>query len=267
MIGNNNLSIGEVVQTYLIELNNGDKEICQAELHKFVLWFGTDKPLSILTAEKVGEYAERFPVSDKDYAKKLEIVRGFLTNIKNKGLSKTNLALHLKPKKAKLRKVNATPRSQPEVVPVTEEGYTKLKAELEELKQRRPDIIAEITKAAADKDFRENAPLEAAREQHGLIEGRIREIESILKAAEIVYEQKELSHRVNMGDTIILVEMATGTEMCYKIVGPRETDPAQGKISGASPVGRAVVGCIEGQTVEVNVPIGKIKYQIKQIIR
>ena len=174
---------------------------------------------------------------------------------------------HEEEKKSKPKKTASGPHSQLEVVPVTEEGYAKLKAELEELKLRRPQIIDEITKAAADKDFRENSTLEAAREQHGFIEGRIREIESILKAAEIVYEQKELSHKVNMGDTVILIEVETGIEMCYKIVGPRETDPSKGKISGVSPVGKAVVGCIEGHTVDVNVPVGKIKYQIKQIKR
>ncbi len=88
-----------------------------------------------------------------------------------------------------------------------------------------------------NKDFRENAPLEAAREQHGLIEGRIREIEATLKAAEIVDEQKKSLLKVNVGDSIILVEVGTGEEMHYKIVGPRETDPSKGKISGVSPVG------------------------------
>jgi len=267
MTENNNLTVGEAVKTYSAELAAGEKEACHQELHKFSLWFGTDKPLSGLTAEKVGEYADRYPLSDKDYAKKLDIVKAFLTEAKTQGWTKTNLSVHLKPKKSKPKKTASGAHSQLEVVPVTEEGYAKLKSELGELKLRRPQIIDEITKAAADKDFRENSPLEAAREQHGFIEGRIREIESILKAAEIVYEQKELSHKVNMGDTVILIEVETDTEMCYKIVGPRETDPSKGKISGVSPVGKAVIGCVEGQTVEVIVPVGKIKYQIKQIKR
>lgn len=268
MSDNENLSLGEAASSYLANLSEEEKKISQPEVLKFVRWFGFESSLSGLAAAEIGNYAERLSLSDSDYIKKLEMVRAFLTYARNKGWSKTNLALHLKPKKGKPRNAPAGAKGQkPEVVPVTQEGYTKLKAELEELKLQRPGVIEEMTKAAADKDFRENAPLEAAREQHGMIEGRIREIEATLKAAEIVDKQEKSLLKVNVGDSIILVEVETGEEMHYKIVGPRETDPSKGKISGVSPVGKAVVGRSEGEMVEVTVPIGKIRYQIKQIKR
>jgi transcription elongation factor GreA len=260
-------SMGEVATNYLSSLAAEAKEAARPEVFNFVRWFGRDRPLAELSPSEVANYAERMSVSDSDYLKKLVLVRAFLTWVKNKGLSKTNLAIHLKPRKGKSKTAAKGTQGQPETVPVTSEGYDKLKAELEELKQRRPQVIAEITKAAADKDFRENAPLEAAREQHGLIEGRIREIEAILKAAEIVDKERNATLKVCVGDNIILLEIATGEEMHYKIVGPRETDPARGKISGVSPVGKAVVGKTEGAVIEVAAPIGKICYQIKQIKR
>jgi len=267
MTENHIVSLGEVVTNYVSGLADEAKEAAQPEVFKFVRWFGWDRPLSDLIPSKVADYADRLSLSDSDYMKKLELVRAFLTWVKNKGLCKTNLAVHLKPKKGKTKSSSKGNSTQPERVPVTAEGYVKLQGELEGLKQKRPQVIEEITKAASDKDFRENAPLEAAREQHGIIEGRIREIEAILKAADIVDQQKNLTVKVCLGDNIVLVEVATGEEMHYKIVGPRETDPSKGKISGVSPVGKAVVGKREGEVVEVMAPIGKISYQIKLIKR
>jgi transcription elongation factor GreA len=267
MVENNKLNLGEVVTGYVSSLSAETKEAAQPEVFKFVRWFGWSRALVELSPAEVANYAENMSVSDSDYLKKLELVRGFLTWVKNRGLSKINLAIHLKPKKGKTRSNSQKMKGQPETVPVTGEGYVKLKTELEDLKQRRPKVIEEITKAAADKDFRENAPLEAAREQHGLIEGRIREIEAILKAAKIVDELRNSTMKVCVGDSIVLVEVATGEEMHYKIVGPRETDPSKGKISGISPVGKAIVGKAEGAVIEVIAPIGKICYQIKQIKR
>jgi len=258
------MSVGEAAGNYLSSLSSEEQKVAQPDVSKFVRWFGADKSLAGLAAHEIENYADRISTTDKDYSKKLETVKVFLTYARDQTWSKTNLSLHLKPKKGKK---NSGPKTQPEVVPVTQEGYVKLKAEVEELKLQRPRLIEEITKAAADKDFRENAPLEAAREQHGFVEGRIREIEALIKAAEIVGKEQQLSHKVHLGDTIILVHIESGEEMCYQIVGPRETNPSKGKISGVSPVGKAVVGCIEGQTIEVIVPVGKIKYQIKQIVR
>jgi transcription elongation factor GreA len=205
-------------------------------------------------------------LSDTDYANKLEMVRAFLTYAKNKKWSQTNLAVHLKVRKGKPKIIPNAGVVQPEVVALTEEGFAKLNAELADMKQRRPALIADITRAAADKDVRENAPLEAAREAHGLLEGRIREIEATLKAATLM-DKKQPSLKVSIGDSIILVDLESGEELHYMIVGPRETAPSKGKISGVSPVGKAVVGRSEGDTVLVSVPVGKIKYQIKQIKR
>lgn len=260
------VNLTEATESYLASLPSEEKAANKQELERFTKWFGK-KPLTEIKAQEIEDYADSLSTSDSDYAKKFEVVRAFLTYAKNKKWSKTNLAVHLKPKKVKTRKQATGKHLQPEVVPVTKEGYFKLKEELEELKRKRPQVIEEITKAAADKDFRENAPLEAAREQHGLMEGRIREIEAILKAALIVDNQGEQSLKVQIGDCIILLEMESGEEMPFKIVGPREADPSKGRISGVSPVGKAVCGRVEGETVEVIVPVGRMKYQIKKIER
>jgi transcription elongation factor GreA len=264
VIEKESLKVKDAAVNYLSVLDAAERETRQPELFKFAQYFN-ERVLAELRASEIEGYAERLSTSDSDYVKKFDIIKAFLTTARDRKWTKLNLAVHLKSKKTKSRK--NTNNIQPEVVPVTKEGYIKLKEELEALKLKRPQIIDEITKAAADKDFRENAPLEAAREQHGLIEGRIREIEATLKAACIVDNKGEPSLKVQMGDCIVLIECGSGEEMPFKIVGPRETDPSRGKISGVSPVGKAVCGRFEGETVEVIVPAGKMKYQIKKIER
>jgi transcription elongation factor GreA len=260
-------TLGEVVTEFETGLPEEERKNSQPDVTKFARWFGWERSLAELTPPVVGDYADRLSLSDTDYANKLELVRAFLTWLRNKGFTATNLAVHLKPKKAKGKIPARKGPAMPENVLVTEEGFAKLKAELQELIERRPKLIEDITRAAADKDFRENAPLEAAREQHGLVEGRIREIEAILKRVEIVNNNKASMVTVCVGDEICLIEVATGAEMVYKIVGPREADPSKGKISGVSPVGKAVVGKKEGAEVDVIAPMGKICYRIKQIKR
>ena len=124
-----------------------------------------------------------------------------------------------------------------------------------------------MRRAAADKDFRENAPLEAAREEHGRIEGRIRELEGTLKSADVIDEKEKVTPKVSIGDSIILRDLASGEELSYMLVSPREVDPTKGRISNLSPIGKAVIGQSQGRVIEVTVPAGKLRYQIKQIKR
>jgi len=140
-----------------------------------------------------------------------------------------------------------------------------LKVELEELKSKKPQLIADISRAREDKDIRENAPLHAAKEQLGHLEGRIIELEETLKCARIIDDVPKPTARVAIGDSLILRDLNSGDEIRYTIVPPREVDPLQGKISSVSPIGRALIGRGEGETIEVAVPAGKLRYQIKRI--
>ena len=156
---------------------------------------------------------------------------------------------------------------EPEAISITQEGYDGLKAELETLKDARYKIIGEITLAAADKDFRENAPLHAAREQRGKIEGRIMEVEAILKAAVIIDKNRVSGLKVSPGDSVVLCDLDSGTELSYTLVSSSEVDPAKGKISGASPIGKAVMDRKQGDTVEISAPAGKMRYRIEKVSR
>jgi transcription elongation factor GreA len=255
-------SLGEAARRFLASLSPEEAKVSQQGIYRFVRWYGRERPLAELTAPEVASYAERLSSSDTDYVRKLGLIRAFLVYVRKEGWSQANLATHLKAKKVKaqfLIKQGLSP-----TVPLTRQGYAELEAELGALKSRRPQIIDEMRRAAADKDFRENAPLAAAREQRGHLEGQIRELEETLKSAVIIGQGRE-TPKVSIGDSVTLHDLASGEELHYILVAPKEVDPTRGRISSASPIGRAIIGRNQGETVEVAAPAGKFRYQIGQI--
>jgi len=261
------LNLGEAASRFLADLPSGESGASQQEIYKFIRWFGRERPFTGLTPAEVDNYAEQLSLSDTDYMRKLELVRAFLVYAKKKGWIKTSLAAHLKARKGKTRLPPLPRRASPEAVSLTQQGYAELEAELAALQSERQKVIDEMRRAAADKDFSENAPLQAARERRGQLEGRIIELEAILKSAVVIDEKPEAILRVGIGDSVILGDLDSGEELHYTLVSPREVDPTKGKISSVSPIGQAVIGKEQGEMVEIAVPAGKLRYQIKQIKR
>jgi len=170
-------SLGEAAAQFLSQLSSQKREASQPEVYKFARWYGWERSFTRLAPPDVASYAEQLSVSDTDYAKKLELVRSFLAYAKKAGWSRNNLATHLKTRKSKYGQQIATSRGRPEAIPLTRQRYDEIEAELANLKNKSHELIDEIKRAAADKDFRENAPLAAAREERGHVEGRIKEIQ------------------------------------------------------------------------------------------
>ena len=259
-----NPTLGEAATLFLEHLAADKREASQPEVHKFAHWYGWDKPFAGLTAPQVAGYAEQMPPTDT--VRKLELVKAFLAYAKKMGWSAVNMGVHLKAKKAKTGKTAAR-RVQMEPVSLSQQRYDELKAELDGLKKRSLELIDEIRRAAADKDFRENAPLHAAREERGHVEGRVRELEEMFKVATVIDASRGKTHKTCIGDSVVLCDLASGAEVCYRIVDPREVDAAKGKISHASPLGKAVVGRCEGDEVEITAPAGKRRYKLVRIER
>jgi transcription elongation factor GreA len=152
-------------------------------------------------------------------------------------------------------------------VPMTLEGSERLREELAQLKTvLRPQIIQAIATAREHGDLRENAEYHAAKEQQGFTEGRIKEIEGKLADAQII-DVTKIKHtgKVIFGSTVTLVEVESGSERRYKIVGEDESDLKINKISVMSPLARALVGKAEGDTVVVKAPNGSIEYEIAKV--
>ncbi|MFC2006497.1 GreA/GreB family elongation factor, partial [Chloroflexota bacterium] len=263
--GSKELSLGEAVSRFLAGLPPEERGARQQEIYKFIRWFGLERTFAKLTAAEVANYAEQLSISDTDYARKLELIRAFLAAAKKKEWSKTNLAVHLKAKKGKTRLQSPSKRHSPEAILLTQQGYTDLEAELVVLQGKRLEAIDEIRRAAADKDFRENVPLQAAREARGQLEGRIMELEETMRLAVVIDEKQKAPPGVNIGDSVTICDVDSGEELHYMLVSPREVDPTRCKISSDSPIGRAIIGKGQGEMVEVVVPAGKLHYQIKQV--
>jgi len=264
--GNKSVILSEAVSRFMGDIPDGDVEVGQRAINRFVRWFGRERRMDSLTASEIANYAQRISSSDTDYQNKLDTIKAFLTEAKNKGWTVKNLSLHLKIKKAKTRAGGVSGR-QKEAIAMTREGYEAIKSELESLKKQRPQIVEQIRMAAEDKDFRENAPLDAAKERMGHLEGRIIELEETLKLVQIIDAKAAVLHTVSTGDCVVLVDLPSGEELRYTIVSPREVNPAKGKISNASPIGKAVIGKESGATIEIETPAGELCYRIAKVER
>ena len=153
-----------------------------------------------------------------------------------------------------------------ERVPMTMEGYQKLEAELHRLKsEERPRIIAAISEARSHGDLSENAEYHAAKEQQGLNEAKVAEIEDKLSRAEVIDPTQQSGATVKFGATVSLEDEDTGDKVKYKIVGEMESNVREGKISIGSPIARALIGKVKGDSVEVTTPKGTRSYEILKI--
>jgi transcription elongation factor GreA len=267
MQGNeNNITLGEAVNRYIDSLLPEETASSKSELQHFIRWFGRDKPVTVLLQEQVDKYIAGLPSSDVAQGKKLDQIHRFLVYAKKEKWSTADIPVKYRSKKnGKQLKAAAIKQSQSEVTMVTQDGYDAMQKELSELKERRPKVLEEIRRAAADKDFRENAPLHAAREQLGYIDGRIQELEATLKNVNVVGRSDDSKNRVSVGKKVILVEVDSGVEYCYTIVGAKESAPGAGKISYLSPIGKAILGRTCDEKVEVDAPSGKLYFCIKHI--
>lgn len=259
-------SLGEVATRFLAGLSPEKRERDRQEVTRFARWCGWERPIIGLTIREVANYAEQTP-SSVDPIRKLEPVKAFLAQAQKEGWIKTNLALHLRARKSSVKSGVVDKEYALGLYRLTAQGYADLKSELDSLKAKRPRVADELRKARADKDFKENAPLDAMREYQGQMEARITELEALLRSATIVEHKQGISFKVEIGSTVGLHDLDSGEELRYTLVNPGEVAPAKGKISIASPTGKALLGRREDEVIEVSAPGGKLRYRIEKIDR
>ncbi len=152
----------------------------------------------------------------------------------------------------------------PEPTYLTPEGEAKLKKELEELKgPRREELSKRLRSAIQMGDLSENADYHKAKEDQGFLEGRILEIEHMLRNA-VLIESNSRRDTVGIGSHVTIQE-GDSDEETYHVVGAKEADPRNGRISNESPIGRALMDHKVGEVVEAETPGGKIKFKILKI--
>jgi transcription elongation factor GreA len=257
--------LADAARQYLASLSDDRRVADQAEVERFLRWYGPERTCGALRGQEVANYAEMLTGSVTDASRRADAVKSFLAFVKKAGLTETNMGVHLR-----LRKGSAAPkprRPAPKQVEMTEQQRVAVEAEVASLKAQRPKIIEDIQRARADKDFRENAPLDAARDRQGHVEGRIRQLESMLEHAIIVEADsaRPTSETVQIGSTVVLRNLQSDAETRYTLVRPGEVNAAQGRISYESPVGQALLDQRAGDEVEVTVPSGTMRFRIERV--
>ena len=153
-----------------------------------------------------------------------------------------------------------------DIVPLTRAGYDKLKAELEHLEgAEMPKIAQRIASARAEGDLRENAEYHGARESQGMLQAKINLLRDKLARAQIVDTTKLPKDEVVFGATVVVKDLKFDDEETFTLVGAGEEDYDQGRINVTSPLAQGLLGKKVGQKVEIDVPAGKMKFQILEI--
>ncbi|CAG9612668.1 Transcription elongation factor GreA [Bacillus rhizoplanae] len=150
--------------------------------------------------------------------------------------------------------------------PMTLEGKQKLEHEVEQLKTvRRKEVVERIKIARSFGDLSENSEYDAAKDEQAFVEGRITQLENMIRNAVIIEDNGEESTVVTLGKTVIFQELPDGEEEAYTIVGSAEADPFEGKISNDSPIARSLMGKQIGEEVIVQTPGGDMRVKIVSV--
>ena len=251
-------TLGEVAVSFLTTLPPQEREDSSREVNRFVLWYGKEQSVSQLTPVVVGNYAEWVAASALDAPSKLEPVKKFLSYAKKEGLIKTNLATHLRIKKASpktSRKVRRTVLSQ---------SYAELKSQIVASEVKRQRAIEGMHRAA-NEDLQENATPQGVIEHPEQVDAQVGEIGATIEVAEVFSEKPADMLRVRPGCRVILIDLSSGERLSYTLANASEVRLTQNVLSIASPIGKALLNRGEGDTVEVTAPIGKLRYQIEGI--
>ena len=269
---NGHATLLQAVGEYVASLNKSSKgdsadPHTQNALHKFVEWCGKDKPLSAIPPSVIGAYADGVVGTGNtpQTAEKLQAVRKFLTYAHKNGLIEVRLAQHIRVRRPRIKQGGAALQEDaPEQL--TAEGHARLTDELGTLKSQLGPLSDAIQKAAADKDVRENAPLEAAREDKGRVDSRIREIEATLSNAVVIdASARGRSQTVRLGTTVSVEDISSGSTAEFTVVSVSEANPMEKKISDVSPLGKALLGKAAGSEIENETHRGITRYKILEI--
>lgn len=153
-----------------------------------------------------------------------------------------------------------------EKLPLTRGGFEALEAELRHLKSaERPAVIKAIAEAREHGDLSENAEYHAAREKQSFIEGRVKELESLISRADVI-DPSKFTGAIKFGAIVTIADEDTDEERTYQIVGEAEANIEKGLLNIKSPIARALIGKEEGDSVEVRTPGGERSYEVISIV-
>jgi transcription elongation factor GreA len=224
---------------------------------------GPDRQVTQITKLQVERYQQYLADTVGEAATRVEALKAFLSDLKTKRLTETNLGAGLRVRRkgggGNARKEEAA------VVELTREGLEELQSQLHHLETEvAPAVRDDLAAAYQDRDFRENAPYDEAKRRMGEVQGQIDRLKGQIKAARIV-ERTRSDERAGLGSRVVLRDLQFDEELDYTLVGPGEVDTRNRRISIQSPVGSALKDHSVGEEVEVEIPSGKARYRIERI--
>lgn len=235
-------------------------------VRRYVEYAGHEVWITSITGSHVESFREaQILPTDPQAPDRVAALKDWFQYLKKKNYTGQNFGVFVRVKKTTSNRGSGLTQVsvEQETIMMTAEGIDTLRRELDELSQQYPEIIKAIQEAREDKDFRENSPLEAAREALAFNEQRRREIETALKRA--VIAENLTSDISAVGSTVQVTRMDNGSQAVWKLVGPREANAREQKISVESPVGRALLGKRQGETVSVETPSGALEFRIDEV--
>ena len=281
----------KAVNLYTNRMRKSRKESIKSDLSSFIQWLSEclepksynedldmDKiNLNLIEPSFIEQYVQMTNIKHSNFnaSKKLTVARDFLGFLHNPDsndekikFTDTNLSNHIRNKKGR-RTGSLGLKSrlhEEDVIEISQEYHDNLVNDLAIKFKEREDVVVDINKAAADKDFRENAPLEAAREKQGLIESQIKTIEETLRKSAIINTKKnsKTNKIAKIGSKVTMLQNSK-TRVKISLVASPEADVSISKISVESPIGKALVGKTENEEVIVPAPAGNVSYKIVKI--
>ena len=265
-MANDTTSINEAARQFAASLPPA-KHLDSQEALRFARWFGESRAATEIRPSDLEAYVETFGASSPLATTRADSLKNFLAHMHKQKVLPERLVSHVRVRRQGIRpRSNSNPvPEQPQEVRMTAAGKAALEAELADLQEQRPKIALELREARSDGDFRENAPLDAAREAQGQLEARIRELEGMLRHAVLVESDDQTGAGARIGSKVTIVNVATGASSEYQLVNAAEARPGTGRLSVESPVGAAVQGKRVGDEVLVTAPSGVIRFRLDKI--
>ena len=265
MVANDTTSINDAARQFALGLPPARHPDSQEAL-RFARWFGEARAATDIRPSDLEAYVETFGSSSPLATSRADSLKSFLAHMHKQKILPERLVSHVRVRRQGIRaRAGTAVQEPPTEVRMTSAGKAALEEELEELKVQRPKIALELREAMADKDFRENAPLDAAREAQGQLEARIRELEGMLRHAVLVENDEQTGAGARIGSMVTIINVATNTASSYQLVNAAEARPGTGRLSIESPVGAAVLGKRVGDEVQVTAPSGVIRFRVDKI--
>lgn len=256
------ITLGEALEEYLGTLAPEAHNNASPFVRRYVEHAGHETAVAALTGARVESYAEsQIQVSDPAAPQRVAALKAWFQYLKKRSYVEKNYGVHIRLRRSAGRATAAHAVNEAPIE-MTAEGLTNLQQEFDKLEDEVPALVKAISLAREDKDFRENAPLEAAREALAFNETRRREINATLRRAVAVDEGKSAGDRSTIGSTVQVTRLDNERDTEYKLVSAREANAADRKISVESPVGKELLGRRPGDEVSVSVPSGVIQFRV-----